>query len=103
MTAAFFSFDNSTAFYFVYRDNGWNYYHDAKINDLERLKAELAEDVKADKLRSLPLYSCKITGWASYYRTTRETFNVQQRVKYLGSFGSLLNSSLFLGCFQKQF
>ena len=31
------------------------------------LKAELAdlleEDAKADKLRSLPLYICKITGW----------------------------------------
>jgi hypothetical protein len=50
-----------------------NYYHgntsssDKKNNDLKALKAELAEsleeDTKADKLRSLPLYSCRITGW----------------------------------------
>ena len=37
------------------------------INDLKQIKAELAdlleEDAKADKLRRLPLYSCKITGW----------------------------------------
>jgi hypothetical protein len=36
-------------------------------NDLKQLQAELAElleeDAKADKLRSLPLYSCRITGW----------------------------------------
>jgi hypothetical protein len=36
-------------------------------NDLKRLKQELAallaQDAKADKLRSLPLYSCRITGW----------------------------------------
>jgi hypothetical protein len=36
-------------------------------DDLKHLKAELAdlleEDVKADKLRCLPLYSCRITGW----------------------------------------
>ncbi|MFL6403108.1 MAG: hypothetical protein ACJ71M_06500, partial [Nitrososphaeraceae archaeon] len=34
---------------------------------VKQLKAELAElleeDAKADKLRSLPLYSCRITGW----------------------------------------
>jgi adenine-specific DNA methylase len=50
-----------------------NYYHgatsssDKKNNDLKALKQELAElveeDAKADKLRSLPLYSCRITGW----------------------------------------
>jgi hypothetical protein len=37
------------------------------INDVEQLKAELADlleqDAKADKLRSLPLYSCRITGF----------------------------------------
>jgi hypothetical protein len=37
------------------------------INDIKALKQELAElleeDAKADKLRSLPLYSCRITGW----------------------------------------
>ncbi|MFL6325489.1 MAG: hypothetical protein ACJ72C_12130 [Nitrososphaeraceae archaeon] len=37
------------------------------INDVKQLKAELADlleqDAKADKLRSLPLYSCRITGW----------------------------------------
>ncbi|MFL6330360.1 MAG: hypothetical protein ACJ705_05035 [Nitrososphaeraceae archaeon] len=37
------------------------------INDVKQLKAELAElleeDAKADKLRCLPLYSCRITGW----------------------------------------
>ena len=36
-------------------------------NDLKALKQELAdlleEEAKADKLRSLPLYSCRITGW----------------------------------------
>ncbi|MFL6411982.1 MAG: hypothetical protein ACJ71K_12185 [Nitrososphaeraceae archaeon] len=36
-------------------------------NNVKQLKAELAElleeDAKADKLRSLPLYSCRITGW----------------------------------------
>ena len=35
--------------------------------EVTALKQELAElleeDAKADKLRSLPLYSCKITGW----------------------------------------
>jgi hypothetical protein len=34
---------------------------------MKQLKAELAElleeDAKYDKLRSLPLYSCRITGW----------------------------------------
>jgi hypothetical protein len=44
-----------------------NYYHGVNINDIKALKQELAElleeDAKADKLRSLPLYSCKITGW----------------------------------------
>jgi DNA-directed RNA polymerase subunit RPC12/RpoP len=38
-----------------------------KNNGLQRLQAELAElleeEAKADKLRSLPLYSCRITGW----------------------------------------
>jgi hypothetical protein len=36
-------------------------------NDVRPLKQELAdlleEDAKADKLISLPLYSCRITGW----------------------------------------
>ena len=44
-----------------------NYSRVSSINDLQQLKQELAElleeDAKADKLRSLPLYSCKITGW----------------------------------------
>jgi hypothetical protein len=44
-----------------------NYSRISNINDLKQLKAELAdlleEDDKADKLRSLPLYSCRITGW----------------------------------------
>ena len=38
-----------------------------KNDDIKALKQELAElleeDAKADKLRSLPLYSCRITGW----------------------------------------
>jgi hypothetical protein len=38
-----------------------------KDDDLKALKQELAdlleENAKADKLRSLPLYSCRITGW----------------------------------------
>jgi hypothetical protein len=44
-----------------------NYYRGANINDLKALKQELAylpkEDPKADKLRSLPLYSYRITDW----------------------------------------
>ena len=44
-----------------------NYYHGVNSNDLKALKQELAqlleEDAKYDKLRSLPLYSCRITGW----------------------------------------
>jgi hypothetical protein len=46
-----------------------NYSHDNNSNnknDVIQLKQELAdlleEDAKADKLRSLPLYSCRITG-----------------------------------------
>jgi hypothetical protein len=39
----------------------------SSADDLKALKAELAElleeDAKYDKLRSLPLYSCRITGW----------------------------------------
>ena len=38
-----------------------------RSDDVKQLKAELAdlleEDAKADKLRSLPLYSCRITGF----------------------------------------
>jgi hypothetical protein len=38
-----------------------------KDNSVKQLKAELAElleeDAKYGKLRSLPLYSCRITGW----------------------------------------
>jgi hypothetical protein len=38
-----------------------------KENDVKQLKQELAdlleEDATYDKLRSLPLYSCRITGW----------------------------------------
>jgi hypothetical protein len=37
------------------------------INEVKQLKQELAdlleEDAKVDRLRSLPLYSCRITGW----------------------------------------
>jgi hypothetical protein len=44
-----------------------NYYHGVNINDLNALRQELAElleeDAKYDKLRSIPLYSCRITGW----------------------------------------
>jgi len=46
------------------------HYHDhrSKNEDLKALKQEVArlleeEDAKYDKLRSLPLYSCRITGW----------------------------------------
>jgi hypothetical protein len=43
------------------------YFANAKSDILDALREELAElleeDAKADKLRSLPLYSCKITGW----------------------------------------
>ena len=39
----------------------------SKDNDLKQLKQELAELLeeyaKADKLRCLPLYRCRITGW----------------------------------------
>jgi hypothetical protein len=45
-----------------------NHIHgNAKADDLKKIKQELAElleeDAKADKLRCLPLYSCRITGW----------------------------------------
>jgi hypothetical protein len=44
-----------------------NYYHGANVNDLKALKQKFAGlleyDAKYDKLRSLPLYSCRITGW----------------------------------------
>jgi adenine-specific DNA methylase len=45
-----------------------NYSHgNIRSDDVKRLKQEvaelLAEDAKADKLRRLPLYSCKITGF----------------------------------------
>ncbi|MFL6412703.1 MAG: hypothetical protein ACJ71K_15865 [Nitrososphaeraceae archaeon] len=47
-----------------------NYNHGNNSNkndDLRQVKAELAdlleEDAKADKLRSIPLYSCRITGF----------------------------------------
>jgi hypothetical protein len=34
------------------------------VNEVKQELAELLEeDAKADKLRSLPLYSCRITGW----------------------------------------
>jgi predicted metal-dependent hydrolase len=43
------------------------------INEVKALKAELADllekDAKADKLRRLPLYSCKITGGNSYVQS----------------------------------
>jgi hypothetical protein len=46
-----------------------NYYHSANINEVE-LKAELAglpeEDAKADKLRRLALYSCRLLAGNSY-------------------------------------
>jgi DNA repair exonuclease SbcCD ATPase subunit len=42
-----------------------SYNHGNRSNEVKELKAELAElleeDAKADKLRSLPLYSCRIT------------------------------------------
>ena len=44
-----------------------NYYHGVNDNDLNALRQELTapleEDANADKLRCLPLYSCRITGW----------------------------------------
>jgi hypothetical protein len=44
-----------------------NYPHGNNNDSVKQLKEELAdlleEDAKADKLRSLPLYSCRITGW----------------------------------------
>jgi hypothetical protein len=44
-----------------------NHSHGNAIAEVKQIKQELAElleeDAKADKLRSLPLYSCKITGW----------------------------------------
>jgi septal ring factor EnvC (AmiA/AmiB activator) len=37
---------------------------DANIKELKaELAALLEEDAKYDKLRNLPLYSCRITGW----------------------------------------
>jgi hypothetical protein len=53
-----------------------NYSHGNNSNkndDVKQLKQELAdlleEDAKADKLRSLPLYSCRITGFEAPYST----------------------------------
>jgi hypothetical protein len=44
-----------------------NYSHSNNNIIIKQLKQELAEllaqDAKADKFRSLPLYSCRITGW----------------------------------------
>jgi hypothetical protein len=45
-----------------------NYSHgNNRSDDVKHLKQELtellAEEAKADKLRSLPLHSCRITGW----------------------------------------
>jgi hypothetical protein len=44
-----------------------HYYHRNKDEDIKLIKQELAElleeDAKYDKLRSLPLYSCRITDW----------------------------------------
>jgi hypothetical protein len=41
-----------------------NYSYISNINDLKALKRELAELLEeADKLRCLPLYSCRITDW----------------------------------------
>lgn len=41
--------------------------HNILIYDHKQLKQELSDlleqDAKADKLRCLPLYSCRITGW----------------------------------------
>jgi hypothetical protein len=43
------------------------------INDIKQLKQELADlledDAKADELRRLPLYSCRITGFKSYVQS----------------------------------
>ena len=50
-----------------HRRGGDNNSNNKNDNDLKALKQELAdlleEEAKADKLRSLPLYSCRITGW----------------------------------------
>ena len=43
-----------------------NYARVSNDNDLQQLKQELdllEQDAKADKIRSLPLYSCGVTGW----------------------------------------
>jgi hypothetical protein len=46
-----------------------NYPHSNNNIIIKQLKQELAdileEDAKADKLRNIPLYSCRITGWKS--------------------------------------
>jgi hypothetical protein len=43
------------------------HYHHTRDEDIKALKTEIAElqeeDAKYDKLRSLPLYSCRITGF----------------------------------------
>jgi hypothetical protein len=50
---------------YSHSNNNGSYHH--KNNDVKQLKQELAhllaEDAKADKLRSLPLYSCRITSF----------------------------------------
>jgi hypothetical protein len=46
---------------------GYSRGNNSNNNNVKQLKQELSdlleEDAKADKLRSLPLYSCRITGW----------------------------------------
>jgi len=50
-----------------YRRGGYGNANASKDEDLKALRQELSdlmeEDAKYDKLRSLPLYSCRITGW----------------------------------------
>jgi hypothetical protein len=52
--------------HYVHRHYG-NTSNNKDNNNVKQLKQELAdlleEDAKAGKLRSLPLYSCRITGW----------------------------------------
>ena len=45
------------------RGNNGKSYSDVVKQLKQELAALLEEDAKADKLRNLPLYSCRITGW----------------------------------------
>jgi len=76
-----------------YRGNSNN---NKKNDDLETIKAELAEleeeeEAKADKLTNLPLYSCKVTRWKFVCSTCYD--NVYHNNHFEGNQGACETSS----------